>query len=72
MSESCATCSYMRPSSGTHNNAERHVGRPIIDRDGRGVWPIVYPSEWCGEYRQRAEESASEPTEPDGMREDGA
>lgn len=47
--ESCATCYYFE-------NSICHRHAPILVTNPRYQWPIVKPTDWCGEYREKYEE----------------
>lgn len=61
MKVNCACCSYFSPMSNRHrrNQCRRRAPAPRLTYDGRhdvlelGVWPVVTPEDWCGEFKRR-------------------
>ncbi len=62
MKPACAYCCFFSRKSVGHprNECRRHSPAPRLAADGRhaeigiGVWPIVAPNGWCGEYKRQA------------------
>lgn len=60
MKVSCACCRFFSPKSVTQPRHECHRRAPVprLGPDGRhdelgiGVWPIVSPEKWCGEFKR--------------------
>jgi len=61
MKVACSCCRYFSPVSNRDrlSHCRRHSPAPRLTYDGRhdvldlGVWPVVLPEEWCGEFKRR-------------------
>ena len=60
MKVTCACCRFFSPKSVAQPRHECHRRAPVprLGQDGRhdefgiGVWPIVLPEKWCGEFKR--------------------
>lgn len=49
---SCGGCRYYGGTQARNGHAlgECRKHTPRVDRDGAAAWPLVKPSDWCGEF----------------------
>jgi hypothetical protein len=61
MKVTCSCCRYFLPLPNGHrrNQCRRRAPAPRLTYDGRhdllepGVWPVVSPEDWCGDFIPR-------------------
>lgn len=55
LDDTCETCKFHLPARDIYGDFQESGWcrrfPPQIRADGFGVWPVVSPNQWCGEYK---------------------
>lgn len=54
--KACSDCCWFFPLGGTDPNRVRGICRvnaPFVTDKGHGVWPMVRPSDFCGQHEDK-------------------